>query len=129
MYPKFLLLAPILALIVGCAPTTEDQTIRLAALEKAQPQTAQTLETLRADVDKLTAQATANAQKMDALQQSLARVTVGGKPGFDDTASGESLRRKLDTLAATIDDMRRKLDRICFYQQPGAGDFLAPCKK
>ncbi len=129
MDTKCLLLAPILALIVGCAQTNEDQTTRLTALEKAQPQTAQTLEALRAEIDKLTIQAAANAQKIEALQQSLARVATGGRPGFDDTAGGETLRRKLDTNAATIDDMRRKLDRICFYQQPGAGDFLAPCKK
>ena len=119
-----------MAMIAGCAAPDDQESARLAALEKARADSAQEIDRLRSDVNRAAERQAADAQKIAVLQQELSRVAVAGvRQTAEDTGGGEGLRKRLEATAATIDDMRRKLDRICFYQQPGAGDFLAPCKK
>ncbi len=130
MHLRFLSLAVAMAMIAGCAAPADQESARLAALEKARADSAQEIDRLRSDVNRAAERQAADAQKIAVLQQELSRVAVAGvRQTAEDTGGGEGLRKRLEATAATIDDMRRKLDRICFYQQPGAGDFLAPCKK
>ena len=119
-----------MAMIAGCAAPAEQDSTRLVALEKAKAESAQEIDRLRSDLNRAVERQATDAQKIATLQQELSRVAVaGGRQTAEDTGGGEGYRKRLEATAATIEDMRRKLDRICFYQQPGAGDFLAPCKK
>ena len=118
------------ALMAGCAASADPMSdaVRAAPHEQSRPLIEKELESLRSDVNRAATRLNDNERKIAALQDG-SGLSPSGKQGPDERQSLEALRKRADSLAASVDEMRRKVDKICFYQQAGAGDFLAPCKK
>jgi TolA-binding protein len=117
-------------LMAGCTASGDPMSDadRAASHEQSHPLIEKDLESLRSDISRVATRLNENDRKIAALQDG-SGLSPSGKQGPDERQNLEVLRKRADSLTASVDEMRRKVDKICFYQQAGAGDFLAPCKK